>query len=170
MRIFPLGSSGIWAMPSWEERISQEVRTFVPSFRIDRPENFTITSARSTGLPSTLVTRTVSLVRSAASSGTETKSNRIRFRMLGIISRRFSLYCANEPSIETRAGRRSLPGVRLFLERRRHRPRSLSKVLRLLPRSDQPPDSAQSRASETVVRANSADPGFRFDDEHRLPL
>src|SRR5579863_2085146 len=174
MRIFPLGSSGMRAMPSSEERISHDVRTFVPSFRIDRPENFTITSARSTGLPSALVTRTVSFVRSAESSGTETRSNRIAFRMAGIISRRISLYCPNEPSIDLRPGSpesrgRSLPRLRLFVERRRFRSRGLSEILRGLPRSDQSPYSSQSGAPEIVVRAHSADPGFRFDDEHRLP-
>src|SRR5713226_9215558 len=144
MRIFPLGSSGIWAMPSWEERISQDVRTFAPSFRIDRPENFTITSARSTGLPLALVTTTVSLVRSAANSCTETKSNRIRFRMVVLSHAGFPYTGANEPSIEMRLGspenRRFLPRRRRFLERRRYRPRGLPEALRNLPRSDQPPD------------------------------
>src|SRR6266446_2274527 len=81
------------AMPSCVERISQLVRTFLPSFTIDRPPNTTRTFARSTGLPLSLVTTTFSFVRSFAMRGATIGTARSRssstLRMPRIISRAF---------------------------------------------------------------------------------
>src|SRR6185437_12381250 len=84
---------GILAMPSWELFSSQDSRAFFnPRALSERPlTNLTITDARSTGLPRSLVTWICSRVRSSARIGRDNSaSRRTSFRMAPIISRAFS--------------------------------------------------------------------------------
>jgi hypothetical protein len=156
---FSLGSSGIMGDTFLK---SASPRTFtLPQLQIDRPD-FTITSARSTGLPRRYHPHG-RFVRSAASSGTVTKTTGSAsawwyyltlVSYTGAMSNRLNAPRALYSSL--RFPNAAVTGPEVY---QKH----------CAACHDQTSPAYFPKRASKLSSAHSADAGFRFDDEHRLP-